>query len=767
MLYSFDIFDTLITRRTATPKGIFAIMQHWLQTEAKYQGISAEIRDRFFDLRVGAESLARAYFRRADVEEVTLPEIYKAMATTGELSKEAIEQLMKLEIETEVQNIIGIEENISSIKGLLAKGEKVVLISDMYLDEATIRRMLESVDSIFEDIPVYVSSAWRKCKWTGSLYELVRRKEQTSCEEWHHTGDNVQADVEVPQRLKIQAEHYAFESLWGVEEKELEKAGDDPAVQLAIGTARNLRLQNRGWSNAAAVGASIGGAILFPYVHWLLRRCQEMDKRRLFFIARDGYVPKMIADEIIKKYNLPIETHYLYGSRRAWRVTSYDGSKLELKRLLNMSRPWVTSKSRSIKDIANTLHISVEDIEKFLPKKWTNLELPMYHDAFNWLVLYLTEQDGFRVFLKKRCMEARELALGYLCQEVDFSQDDFAFVELIGSGFTSECMAKIISDVYEKDINVFFYNVSGYGIEGKVKYHSFMPKTLPHGATIELLCRAMHGQTGYYSRKDNQICAIMIDDEKEIKNYRDYGYEDYLSSLAEHTRCYLNGYYQYNLEPSIRMSERYMENIGEDPDENVLLFLADMPHGDTGYENKIVKFAPKLTREDIRDLYLFNPDGSNYEGTDLSYSLLRCNDYERKRARYYQYNRVRIIKRFKSIWGRDLIPPEDIYAPFKGFPFEAVGERFVIYGAGVFGKRLYSELAKCDCNIVGWLDKNYIKLKEEGVPVTGTIDDLDRIDFDVVWIAVLNRWVVDGIKKVMINGGVPEEKIMYFGKWNL
>lgn len=33
MIYSFDVFDTLITRRTAVPEGIFAIMQSDLGRE--------------------------------------------------------------------------------------------------------------------------------------------------------------------------------------------------------------------------------------------------------------------------------------------------------------------------------------------------------------------------------------------------------------------------------------------------------------------------------------------------------------------------------------------------------------------------------------------------------------------------------------------------------------------------------------------------------------------------------------------------------------
>ena len=40
MLYSFDVFDTIITRKTAKPTGIFKIMQKELETDEVYSDIS-------------------------------------------------------------------------------------------------------------------------------------------------------------------------------------------------------------------------------------------------------------------------------------------------------------------------------------------------------------------------------------------------------------------------------------------------------------------------------------------------------------------------------------------------------------------------------------------------------------------------------------------------------------------------------------------------------------------------------------------------------
>ena len=48
-LYSFDIFDTLITRRTFTPFGIFAIMQKKLNEDLQYQSIPSILKNNFYE----------------------------------------------------------------------------------------------------------------------------------------------------------------------------------------------------------------------------------------------------------------------------------------------------------------------------------------------------------------------------------------------------------------------------------------------------------------------------------------------------------------------------------------------------------------------------------------------------------------------------------------------------------------------------------------------------------------------------------------------
>ena len=82
-LYSFDIFDTLITRKTATPLGIFLLMQDRL----KSYDIDKYIKNNFYYIRIETERYLRKYFCNAENEDITLFAIYDLIANNYNLSK--------------------------------------------------------------------------------------------------------------------------------------------------------------------------------------------------------------------------------------------------------------------------------------------------------------------------------------------------------------------------------------------------------------------------------------------------------------------------------------------------------------------------------------------------------------------------------------------------------------------------------------------------------------------------------------------------------
>lgn len=310
-MYSFDVFDTLITRTTAIPQGIFALMRDRLVKEKSENKLEDYIIDNFFQLRIHSEELIRKSKESQKIEEINLRDIYVAMAVSGSLSEEQVDYLCNVEQQTEVSNVTGIFENIQRIKRLLDQGQRVVLISDMYLPTHIIREMLIKVDDIFKKIPLYVSAEYGARKTTGNLYRKVQELEGIRYEDWIHIGDNIYQDIEIPYQLGIRVEMYQREELSGFEKELLKHYEDDSKLQLLIGTAicgkgrfpsklaGCLDLIDGEAEIATYIGCRYAGPVLYSYAEWIVSQAKAKNIKRLYFIARDGYLIKKIVDIIL------------------------------------------------------------------------------------------------------------------------------------------------------------------------------------------------------------------------------------------------------------------------------------------------------------------------------------------------------------------------------------------------------------------------------------------------------------------------------------
>lgn len=90
---------------------------------------------------------------------------------------------------------------------------------------------------------------------------------------------------------------------------------------------------------------------------------------------------------------------------------------------------------------------------------------------------------------------------------------------------------------------------------------------------------------------------------------------------------------------------------------------------------------------------------------------------------------------------------------------EPMGKRVVLYGAGVVGKDYYSHMLRMKKEPVLWVDQQYEKYQEE-YPVKA-IEELERVAYDVLLIAVKSETLAENIKEELIARGVEKEKIVW------
>ncbi len=455
-LYSFDIFDTLFTRKVLKPSGIFQYVEY------KIKEMSSEFpmlfSQSYTEIRRQAESNAREYYRKTTNErnteciEISFDMIFERMAEVYNLSTEQTELLKKWETEAELDNVIPITENISRLKELKDAGENVILISDMYLPKEMIQKMLYKADPVLAEIPLYLSSEYGVQKSGLNLFKEVYRSFEPTYGfgKWIHSGDNLHSDVKMPGRLGILTRK--------VEPLEFSQYEEDLAESInsydgTMCAAMIARFRNAFPYEKDEFTFSFVSLCFVPYISWVLRDAIKRGYETLYFLSRDGYQLQRIADKIIEVKNLPIRTKYIYGSRRAWRIPSYidDIDVGFWGGYGNFVK--ITSKEKLLKAMELT---ETEFVDLFpMLKDITDEEIRQKSRMAD-LVEMFRNSPKYRDLLLRKAKEQRKSVCGYLGQEINPSEK-FAVVEFWGRGYTQECFTRLWHEASGRHDKVPFY----------------------------------------------------------------------------------------------------------------------------------------------------------------------------------------------------------------------------------------------------------------------------------------------------------------------
>lgn len=762
-MISFDVFDTLLTRKTATPEGIFYLIQDKLQNDPQYDFINSYVRMNFCRLRSMAEKLVRLPENEKGKDDVTLRQIYLGMAMCGCLTKKDTEVLWRLECETELENVLPIKKNIQKVREYINQGEHVILISDMYLETEVVAAMLRKAEPFLAELPLYVSSSYQKAKWSGRLYAAIAKMEHMDYREWRHFGDQQKSDVEVPRRLGITVCRLEAEPLMECEKALLSQKKEDVCLQLLVGAARYDRMIGE-YGVPGEIGNSFGGEILLPYVLWILGQCRQRKICRLYFVARDGYLLKKIADRIIQHNNLNISTEYVYGSRRAWRIPAmvceeYDWNLTELIRWSHVE------KIRTVVDLAAVFEMSVEEFSEYLPEYYqTNLQHMLNSFELKLLTVQLQQNESFRTHFRLMHKVRRERAERYLLERIDMSDDGFAFVEIGGSGLTQEYLSILLQKGYHNKIKTFYFKLDRVVDSEWCDFYAFMPSIFRVNRLIEMICRAPHEQTVDYAEGENGMQPVYEGNETKVLLAHGFGEFEaglmgFVDSFLESARTF-GKWILGRMENSNMPSMFLMGYGGEHPDRELLQYLADMPTSETGKNDVAGEvFAPVLSRQDIWNIY-WEAGGKNierfYSGSELRYSLQRCSPEDLEYAESVKRQR-READSGKAAHKSQTLETEWEEC-VKRIIHSLVG-KVSVYGAGKYGKMTVEQIRRQKgIQLMHWWDCNAEILRAEGysVELPGAVDDSSGI----ILIAVADGKTVSEIVHTLLDYGAKRERIV-------
>lgn len=538
-IYSFDIFDTLLTRCYSRPTDLFYSVGH----ELNKRNIAKMPSETWVQLRISAESEARI---SANSDEITLAEIYTLICQKLNISEKLREKMEQIEIEQELSSLKGIKPHVNKLKSLRKEGHKVIFISDMYLPSEVIKKALIANNIECHDDELFVSSDYRETKYTGKLFLRVLAHFNISPAELTHTGDNIISDYRMPKSLGINAVHYSSFDAPGRDNliSNCEQLPFSFRSHLASiirlsrlnGTYHDLRD-----THIHHISSTVIAPILFGFTLWTLLEAKKKGLKTLYFISRDGQILKQIADRINTALQLQIECKYFYGSRQAFHLPAVTEDNWD-----HLDWLYDDTSFFSVKLIFNRVGLKPDAIKQYLlkngfePSAWNN---NLNADERAKLRHILHRSPEFKTLVLESAAVARHTLVSYLNQEGIHAGARIAFVDIGWNGRLQRSLSRVMDIAGIKPAGglMGFY----FGLRQRLKasaednlfawYYDEENelKRFNNVVILEKFVEATHGSVIGYKKENDRIEPVL----KEEKNREalDWGLEVQQASILSFT----------------------------------------------------------------------------------------------------------------------------------------------------------------------------------------------------------------------------------------
>jgi FMN phosphatase YigB (HAD superfamily) len=362
---SFDVFDTLLTRKLGNPNAVFPVVAGWLADEGVLVGpveafaaARRRVEDRLGRLRGRPPKLA---------------EIATELAVLLGLPADAAGVIADAELRCERELVVAMPGAAGLVAEARALGQ-VVFVSDTPLPESFIRELLEREELALPTDPVFASSDRGASKASGQLFDLVAPELGATPSDLKHHGDNEMADIAAARERGWDAQPMPAGRLNRYEHILESDAGASAGLtSWMAGASRLARLSagTRGVDPAiAAVAAGVMAPMLVGYALWVAGQARARGIRRLYFVARDGEVMHHVARIVLAQVAPDLECRYLYGSRQAWIFPSIATSDELLDR-------WVTFRTDfTARAAVARVGLSLEEARDLTGLPFTDPSLP-------------------------------------------------------------------------------------------------------------------------------------------------------------------------------------------------------------------------------------------------------------------------------------------------------------------------------------------------------------------------------------------------------
>lgn len=441
---SFDMFDTLLVRRTHDPDLVKLPVARFISNLARAEGLDWNWREVQL-LRDDTENAMRAltgesYEDREARYPVFMQETLEKIF--GEVADASLLDLVtRYEMQMEIAMLVPRTVIVEWLKELARAGKRVLVISDIYLPAEHLKILLEHA-GILEHVEQVFSSADNfLAKASGRTYPEIAAKLGLAANKWLHVGDNPISDGFRPSEHGIQA--------LVLQDPEEYRRKAIAARQFFYSTRRTfwkgralqqlmapIEAENIPRSPMYVEGYNFFGPLICMFVHFVAERCREKNISKLFFLSREGWMFKQVWEKTIPLLypdgRLP-EIDYLYVSRQALAGAScaHEGLTQEKADIV-----FLPPGNRSFRDVCRVFSLDPETMVSYLAQH--NLELDSTlspaHDGFcvenRRAFEHLIRNPGFQQEVMRQSRGSNQALQRYLESLELFQHDDVALVDI-------------------------------------------------------------------------------------------------------------------------------------------------------------------------------------------------------------------------------------------------------------------------------------------------------------------------------------------------
>jgi len=406
-IVSCDVFDTALTRILARPEDVLLAVG----ARALARGLVSCTPEAFREYRIEAERAARQRAEAAGFDEVRIAEIYAHLVACGITAEDAA--LAELEIAVE-HAVCRPNAALRAALNAREATQRLIFVSDSPLPGAWIAGLLRDA-AYGEDCRVFSSADIRLSKHTGRLFRHVIQALNCSARDIVHIGDNPLSDI-------VRADEAGITALYVPRVRPPPETDRTAAADWLVRLTHSHRRANdaaKGTPTAKRTShpRTPDGSALYRYASLLLigftlfvlAEARRQGIRRIYFLARDGYLPLAIAERLLHSTRDQFEIGYLHVSRRSIVLPTMidDLQRFAEEVASNLS-------GRPIKLAFNCLGISSDETSRMLRE--IGIDPDTTADGPSALKRVRRLFDSQRELIRARLLDQRNSAISYLRQ---------------------------------------------------------------------------------------------------------------------------------------------------------------------------------------------------------------------------------------------------------------------------------------------------------------------------------------------------------------